>query len=259
MTEQTVEDITTEDISDEPIKADVEYAGVKMAGPWYPPSRLTVEQMGTLMSDIHPARVASRTQGGVTLSYVKAYEIKAMLIRIFGFGGFSAEVTESRILDIRDDGRQGTYLTGEKAGKPKTPYVLAYAKVRLTIFNIGPDGQDAVYEEAAIGSNDGFIIGEVADNALKSAASDALKRCAIYLGTQFGLSLYKKGSRQEVVRRIFAPHQRDLWQEAVGTPQPPDTQETAGHIERALGGQVTHNDEGKQEEFAQENRERADS
>jgi recombination DNA repair RAD52 pathway protein len=197
---------------------------------------LTTEQVGLLMSDIHPSRVATRSQGGANLSYVEAYEIKAMLIRIFGFGGFSAEVTESRILDIRDDGRQGTYTSGAKQGQPKTPYVMAQATVRLTIFGIGPQGQDAVYTETSVGTNDGYTIGDVADNAIKSAASDALKRCATYLGTQFGLGLYNKGSKAEVVKAIFAPHQRALWQEAVGNkPAPPQAAQAQQAAERALG------------------------
>jgi recombination DNA repair RAD52 pathway protein len=202
-------------------------------------SAFNVEQMGLLMSDIHPSRVASRSQGGVSLSYVEAYEIKAMLIRIFGFGGFSTEVIESKIIDIRDDGRQGVYTTGEKAGKHKTPYVMAQATVRLTIFGIGPQGQDAVYTETSIGTNDGYTIGDVADNAIKSAASDALKRCASFLGTQFGLGLYNKGSKAEVVRKIFAPHQKDLWLEAVGTqPEPPQQAEAQAAAQRALGART---------------------
>jgi recombination DNA repair RAD52 pathway protein len=169
--------------------------------------------------------------GGRSLSYVEAYDIKAMLIRVFGFGGFSSECLDSKILDIRDDGRQGTKLDGSR----KTPYVMAQATVRLTIFGIGPDGQDAINTETAIGTNDGFTIGDVADNAIKSAASDALKRCASFLGSQFGLSLYKKGSKDEVVKAIFAPHQRQVWLDAVGVAPAQQQQAASAHVERALG------------------------
>lgn len=173
-------------------------------------SNLTPRQMAALVQPLHENRVKSRSVSGRNQSYVEAWDIKAMLIRIFGFGGFSSEVIESRILDIRDDGRQGSYpATHEKSGQPKTPFVMAYARVQLTIFGIGPGGQDAVYTEAAVGTNDGWTIGDVADNALKSAASDALKRCAINLGTQFGLSLYQNGSKDDVVKVLFG------WQEAL--------------------------------------------
>jgi recombination DNA repair RAD52 pathway protein len=171
---------------------------------------LTVEQIGALMSDLNPNRVASRQVQGRSLSYVEAYDIKATLTRIFGFGGFSADVVESKIIDIRDGGRQGQYTSGDKAGQDKTPYVMAQATVRLTIHNIGPGGQDVTYTETAVGTNDGWTIGDVADNAIKSAASDALKRCATYLGTQFGLSLYNNGSRQDVVRVVLEPEQLEL-------------------------------------------------
>lgn len=180
---------------------------------------LSTEQMGVLMSDLHRSRVATRSVSGRNQSYVEAYDIKATLIRVFGFGGFSVEC-DSKILDIRDDGRQGTYATGDKMGQPKTPYVMAQATVKLTIHNFGPAGQDVVYTESSIGTNDGWTIGDVADNAIKSAASDALKRCAIYLGTQFGLGLYNNGSQSEIVRQIFEPEQRAIWLEAVGARVP---------------------------------------
>jgi hypothetical protein len=44
------------------------------------------------------------------------------------------------------------------------------------------------------------MAGDLHDNAIKTAASDGLKRCAINLGTQFGLSLYDNGSRTDVVK-----------------------------------------------------------
>lgn len=170
---------------------------------------LTTEQVGVLMAPLNPNRVATRSVGGRDLSYVEAWDIKATLTRIFGFGGWSEE-SEAKIIDIRDGGRQGQYTSGEKAGQDKTPYVMAQATVKLIIHNIGPNGQDVFFQESAIGTNDGWTIGDVADNAIKSAASDALKRCAISLGTQFGLSLYNNGSRTDVVRVILEPEQKEL-------------------------------------------------
>jgi len=161
------------------------------------------------MSDLNPNRVATRRVQGRDLSYVEAWDIKATLTRVFGFGGWSEEST-AKIIDIRDEGRQGTYTSGEKTGQLKTPYVMAQATVRLIIHSIGPAGQDVCFEESAVGTNDGWTIGDVADNAIKSAASDALKRCAISLGTQYGLSLYNNGSRQDVIRVILEPEQKAL-------------------------------------------------
>ena len=42
--------------------------------------------------------------------------------------------------------------------------------------------------------------GDAHDNAVKTAESQALKRMAINMGTQFGLSLYRDGQIEDVVR-----------------------------------------------------------
>jgi recombination DNA repair RAD52 pathway protein len=207
-----------------------------------PRVELTKEQVGFLMSPLHEARVAHRSQGGKNLSYVEAYDIKATLIRVFGFGGFSAEVVDSKIVDVREGGRQGQYTGGQNAGKDKAPQVIAQATVRLTIFGIGPRGEDAVYSETAIGANSGADIGETADNAIKTAASDALKRCAIYLGTQFGLSLYDNGATRDIIRRLYQPEQAAMLAAlqaeaaAAAAQQPPQPPAGHEHIARALGG-----------------------
>lgn len=224
----------SEEISSTPVEATVEMLPDRSR------VELTSEQIGQLMSPLHPDRVKTRSVSGSTQSYVEAWDVKATLIRLFGFGGFGVEVLESKIIDIRDDGRQGTYPSNHiKAGQAKTPYVMAYARVQLTVFGIGPNGQDAVYTEAAVGTNDGWTIGDVADNAVKSAASDALKRCAIYLGTQFGLSLYDNGSKTDVVRVLLEPEQKAMLaahMERLEQPQPPQFDETAeANFARALG------------------------
>jgi recombination DNA repair RAD52 pathway protein len=165
---------------------------------------LTVEQLEALHANLNPGRVASRQQGksGRQLSYMEAYDIKATLIRVFGYAGFSADVTDSQIVQIVPG--EGSYVT-----------VLAKATVRVTIHQTG-----ATYTETAAASQAGSQgVGEVADFALKTAASDALKRCAIYLGTQFGLSLYAK-THADVVG-VLLPQ----WQaEALVTEPHPETQ-----------------------------------
>lgn len=199
---------------------------------------LTAEQVGALMSDLNPNRVATRNVQGRDLSYLEAHDVRATLTRIFGFGGWSLDVIESKILDIRDDGRQGTYPQGhQRAGQPKTPYVLAYARVCLTIHNIGPAGQDVSFTETAIGTNDGWTIGDVADNAIKSAASDAMKRCATNLGTAFGLSLYANGSRQDTIRVIFEPEQKALLEQWRAEREALRNPEADAQVAHALGGE----------------------
>lgn len=157
-----------------------------------PQSALTGAQVAQLMRNLNPDRVVELDKGGAggKLKYLEGWDVKATLIRVFGFANFSAEVIESQIVNVVPaDGR----VT-----------VLAKATVRLTIHATG-----AVYTETAAASQVGKQVGEVADFALKTAETDALKRCAIYLGTQFGLSLYKNGQTGDVVKVVLDPAQNE--------------------------------------------------
>lgn len=156
---------------------------------------LAEEQVRALMGNLNPARVAHRKQGGRDLSYLEAFDVKATLIRLFGFGGFSAECIDTRIL------REHWYQKDSK----DLVQVTAMCTVRLTIHATG-----AVYTESGAASQSGPDHGEVADFAIKTAESDALKRAATYLGTQLGLSLYDQGTTREVVRVLFAPKQKKM-------------------------------------------------
>lgn len=150
-------------------------------------------QIRTLMAPLNQNRISHRKQGGSSLSYLEAWDVKATLIRVFGFGGFSAECIETDVFDIRNP----------DPNNDKKFAVSARCTVRLTIHQLG-----VVFTESAASSQVGSQgIGDVADFAIKTAESDALKRAAIYLGTQFGLSLYNNGSTQEVIRVIMAPGQ----------------------------------------------------
>lgn len=214
-------------------------------------SRLTGDQIRALMAPtINKNRVKSRKVDGRDQSYVMAWDVKATLIRLFGFGGFSAEVIDSSILQVFRAETHPWHVTQPRnqneQPKPKTPQVVAQATVRLTVFGIGPGGEDAVYTETAIGANSGWDMGMTMDNAIKTAESDALKRAAIYLGTQFGLSLYENGSRQEVVRVLFNEEQRehlgDLGEAA---------QDVQNALDRATSQPVTPDDTFEQAEQQQ--------
>lgn len=154
---------------------------------------LDAKQVAALMGNLSPKRVVELNKGkSGTLKYLEAWDVKASLIRVFGFANFSAEVVESQIVNVVPKGESQVV-------------VLAKATVRLTIHATG-----AVYTETAAASQTGTQVGEVADFALKTAESDALKRCAIYLGTQFGLSLYNSGSTTDVVQVVLDPEQGEM-------------------------------------------------
>jgi recombination DNA repair RAD52 pathway protein len=152
---------------------------------------LTKEQHEQLLKPLNESRVAKRQQSGRALSYLEAWDVKAHLIRVFGFLGWSADVIES------------TLVFEEK--NEKGNWDVAY-KVTLRL-RIHSDNEllfgDVTYTEAAVGSSSLPRRGDAHDMAIKTAESDALKRAAINLGTQFGLSLYNNGSLQDVVVRTL--------------------------------------------------------
>lgn len=172
---------------------------------------LNPAQLEVLGRALHPERVATRNQGGQRLSYLEAWDVKAHLIRIFGYGGFSSEVLSADLAFqiAPGDGGSNNWDVGYR--------VL----LRLTIHQLG-----AVYTEAAIGTAHLPQIGEAHDMAIKTAESDALKRCAVNLGTQFGLSLYDNGRTSDVVAtRGFAAPLYPLRSESDQAPPPPAEEE----------------------------------
>jgi hypothetical protein len=159
---------------------------------------LTALQLERLHADLHHLRVASRDQGGRSLSYLEAYDVRATLIRIFGYGGFSAETIETRLV------HESQYENPNQAGRMLWR-IGVLCTFRLTVHQTG-----AVYTESAAASQSGPDYGEVLDFAIKTAESDSLKRCATNLGTTFGLSLYDGGKLADVVRTVYAPDQWEI-------------------------------------------------
>lgn len=142
---------------------------------------ITRAQYEQLLKPLNERRVAKRGQAGRQLSYLEAWDVKAHLIRIFGFGGWSWMV-EDAILAFEEQNEKKQWNVGYR--------VIG----RLQIESLY-----CTYTEAAVGSASLPSRGEAHDMAVKTAESDALKRAAINLGTQFGLSLYNNGSLVDVV------------------------------------------------------------
>lgn len=169
---------------------------------------LSREQYDILLKPLAAHRVSQRTQGGMKLSYLEAWDVKAHLIRIFGFGGWSADVLSADLM-FEDKDEKGRWNVGYK--------VL----MRLRIH--GAEGDmfgDTTYTEAAVGSSTQPSRGDAHDMAVKTAESDALKRAAINLGTQFGLSLYNAGSRNDVIGHTLCPPYVDMSPEALTIEEP---------------------------------------
>ena len=154
-------------------------------------SAFTAQQVEQLLRPIHPSRVAT-TQGN---AYVPQQDVIAHLIRVFGFGNFDVEVREVEC--IFEHNRP------TNDGKPSNRWDVGYrALVRLTIRN----DKGAVicrYDGGATGAGQNQSLDGAHDLAYKTALSTAMKRAAIHLGDQFGLSLYNKGQRTALVIDTF--------------------------------------------------------
>lgn len=151
-------------------------------------NELTAEQYEQLIKPINPSRV-KQIDG---MSHVEAYDVKAHLNRIFGFCNWSAQVTESHL--AYED------AVSLKSGKPG--YKVGYrVRLRLDILV----SSYCSYEEEAFGESmmPEYKRGDAHHMALTTAASTALKRCAINLGDQFGLSLYNAGSTNALVKNTL--------------------------------------------------------
>jgi recombination DNA repair RAD52 pathway protein len=150
---------------------------------------LRKNQTDQLLKGINPSRVGKDGKG---FAHLEAWDVRAHLIRIFGFGNWSADLVEMEPIfetSIEKDG--------------KTRWTVAYrATMRLSI-NTG-DMEYATYTEAAVGdSQNNPSRADAHDMAIKTAESQAFKRCAINLGDQFGLSLYNNGGTGSVVRAVL--------------------------------------------------------
>ena len=143
----------------------------------------TEDQINLLLKPIHPNRVAV-TRG---LSYVEGYDVRAELTRVFGFGRWNEETLDQQLVCENE--------TQTSQGK-KAWYVVYRTRVRLTIS--APDGEPVCfYDGAHVGESTHPVRGEAHGNALTNSQTYALRRCAINLGDQFGLSLYNKGSQDD--------------------------------------------------------------
>lgn len=199
---------------------------------------ISSKQYEVLTKPLNSTRVAKRSQGGKQLAYLESWDVRAHLIRIFGYGNFDLELLDCQHVTTRE-----YTSSGDKA----TPMVepMWFARMQLTVRD--PEGHTlCTYTEAAVGSASApaTMLGEAHDNALKTAESDALKRCAINLGTQFGLSLYDNGSTKDVVKgTLVVPEAAEVGADGPDltgptNPEAPTPEEAQAALQRGLGAQT---------------------
>lgn len=156
---------------------------------------LTDNQLKTLFQQVNARRVG-QLRG---MAHMEAWDIRRQLIRVFGFGGWDFEVISCDL--VREAGQ-------EKSGKkgPYTAWTVVYRVVGRLRIRCVCGRLLAAYEDGAAGDSvNQPSLGDAHDMALKTAMSQALKRCAVNLGDGFGLSLYNDGSTAAVVV-WSAPH-----------------------------------------------------
>jgi recombination DNA repair RAD52 pathway protein len=156
---------------------------------------LTSEQVAELLKPIDKSRVSRDGKG---FSHLEIWDVRRTMNRIFGFATWSARVEAMELISERE-------VTG-KDGKTRWN-VIYRAKCTLQLGDTFGDG--ASYTEWAAGDATNPTLADAHDLAIKTAESQALKRCAVNLGDQFGLSLYRNGSTEATVRDVVGREHAD--------------------------------------------------
>lgn len=124
---------------------------------------------------------------------MESYEIRAHLNRMFGFAGWSGDVLDSWLVAEHRYVKPGYEYEGRHVPESQRVTVIYRVRYQLTIKDAFGNVL-ATYTEEATGDAPGqpFPNGLAGahDMAIKTAESQALKRAAMNLGDQFGLSLY---------------------------------------------------------------------
>lgn len=156
---------------------------------------LTPEQVKELLKPIDPARVGKDGKG---FSHVEAWDIRRTMNQIFGFGNWSSDVHRMELVSERE--------VQSKDGKTRWN-VIYRAQCGLRLGEMF--GDTASYTEWAAGDATNPTLADAHDQAIKTAESQAFKRCAVNLGDQFGLSLYKNGSTVASVGEVIGQEHDD--------------------------------------------------
>lgn len=156
----------------------------------------TRQQVVALLRDIDGYRV-HRTQNQ---DHLESWDVRATLTRIFGFDGWSLEFPRPAQLMFEEPSE-----VGPKDNKRPGQKVAFIATARLIVPPVAHEG--SAVGASSMGTH---VRDDCYDMAIKTAESQALKRAAINLGTQLGLSLYDNGSRSDVVGPLVVNPQPDL-------------------------------------------------
>lgn len=157
---------------------------------------MNADQIKELLKPIDPSRVGKDGKG---FAHVEAWDVRRRMNQIFGFGNWSADVTDMVMVSERE--------VTTRQGKPAW-YVVYRARCTVRIGDAFADGSCS-YTEWAAGDATNPVLGDAHDQAIKTAESQAFKRACVNLGDQFGLSLYKNGSTAASVGDVVGREHSD--------------------------------------------------
>lgn len=159
-----------------------------------PARGLTAEQLKMLLTPLNPNRVKAHKGN----AHLEAWDVRRWLTRIFGFGGWQDEILSCECIHS---------VTSPIGNDPSPLKHRCTAVYRVTLRLTVKDRAGNVighWDDGATGEGVNQVsVGDAHDLAMKAALSQALKRCAVNLGDQFGLSLYNDGDARGVVVRTL--------------------------------------------------------
>jgi recombination DNA repair RAD52 pathway protein len=139
---------------------------------------LNQQQYEQLLKPIPRNRVGKDGKG---FAHIEAWDARRVMIGIFGFANWSADITNMELV-----------FENERSANRWDVTYRACCTVRV--------GGTTYTEWAAGDSQNNPSRADAHDMAIKTAESQAFKRCVVNLGDQFGLSLYDGGSFDQSIR-----------------------------------------------------------
>lgn len=157
---------------------------------------LTGEQLDLLMRPLN----GNRVQEHKGQAHLEAWDVRRWLTRVFGFGGWSDSILDCTLVHESiwpwTDGKTGEPVPGKNRAS-----VVYRVTLRLTVKDVHGHVLNTWDDVATGEAINQASVGDAHDLAVKAAVSQALKRCAVNLGDQFGLSLYNDGGIAPVIVR----------------------------------------------------------
>jgi len=141
-----------------------------------------------LSGPLDSRQVSSRSQGGRSFDYIQGWQVADNANRIFGFGNWSREITDLRLVDETERRTK----EGELTGKWDVSYI---ATVKVDVFGDATEGVPLIGSSTHSGTGCGHGLnqakGAAHESAVKEAETDAMKRALSFgYGNQFGLACY---------------------------------------------------------------------